>query len=158
MSGHLSHQVSVLTFCSTHHGTTTTPPFPLGWNPWPPFLPLLCRWSRAQQVAGHYFRPGFISPFAKAAFPSPNLPAPCTAECTGRRTTWEQLHIRRTAWHGAGLPTLTDWLTNTALKAHASNPPESQNTPIEGSLGTYVSTAMNNNCCILGCMSGHVYE
>ena len=43
--------------------------FPLGETFCHPFSPYSCRWSRAQQVAGHYFRPGFISPFAKAAFP-----------------------------------------------------------------------------------------
>ena len=32
----------------------------------------------------------------------------------------------------------TDWLTNTALKAHACNPQEPRNTPIEGGLGTYM--------------------
>ena len=49
---------------------SSTNPFPLGETFGHPFSPFPCRWSRAQQVAGHYFRPGFVS----LPPPSPSLP------------------------------------------------------------------------------------
>ena len=132
-------------------------PFPLGETFSPPFLPLLCRWSRAQQVAGHYFRPGFISPFAKAASPSPNLPAPCTAEWPAELP--ESSYI----YGGKGLhDTARASPTHRLTHQHCTQSPRVQPTRTSKythrrrSRDIYVSTAMYNNCCILGCLSGHV--
>ena len=48
-------------------------PFPLVKLPTPFLVPLPCRWGRAQQVAVHYFRPGFVS------LPPPSLA--CQSTC-----------------------------------------------------------------------------
>ena len=104
----------------------STNPFPsLGETFGHPFSPFYERWSRAQQVAGHYFRPGFVS--LPLPFPSPIYLRSALQSVARPVQLPESSYMGRRGLHDTARARASPpphCLTHQDSRAHAHNPQE----------------------------------